>query len=103
MNTHVRIHKITRETQVIYTLWSCFIVLVVAYVGLIAATMVYGVERRAADTAARVLTQQLADEEARFIAESSALTEVDAFALGLTHLDTRLAVSGDVRIGLAAR
>jgi hypothetical protein len=99
----ITIKRISIETKAIYALWSLFVTCLLAYLCLIAMTMVYGVERKTADRAVSRITQELADQEAKLLSEFGALTVADAHEIGLVSLETRLAVSGDVRLGLAAR
>jgi hypothetical protein len=72
---------------------------VCVYVGLIAATMVYGVDKKTADRHTQKLQQHLADSEALLLSHSSSLTLVDAHDSGLVDIDTHVAVSHDVLLG----
>jgi cell division protein FtsL len=99
----IAIKRISTETKAIYVLWSVFVTCLLAYLVLIAMTMVYGVERKTAHRAVSRITQQLADQEATLISEFGSLALEDARTIGLVSLETRVAVSGDVRLGLAAR
>lgn len=99
----IHIRTISIETKIIYTAWVCFIVLVCTYLALIAGTMVYGVSKKTADRAAQDMARSLADHEAQLLRSASELTMQDAERVGLVHMETRLAVTGDVLLGRADR
>lgn len=101
MKHTIKIKTISIETKIIYVLWSCFVVCLCAYLALIAGTMVYGVDKKTAEARAASLARELADTEARILAQASNLTLSDASDFGLVPTEPHVAVSGEVLLGRA--
>jgi hypothetical protein len=101
--TTIHIRTISKATKTVYVLWSLFIVLVCIYIGLVAASMVYAVEKRIADKASDSYKQVLADHEAKLLEKTGRLSVLDASEMGLAALMSRSAIQGDVRLGRLSR
>jgi H+/Cl- antiporter ClcA len=96
---HIHIRTVSRETKIMYPLWVCVVVLTLAYIALIAGSMVYGVEKKVADAGVSRHKQLLADREAQLLATTATLELSDALTIGLQPIETKVATSGDVRLG----
>jgi hypothetical protein len=96
---HIKIHRITTETKIIYALSAFVFAVVLLYFFLIASTMIFTVQKKSAEQAIQTLKRTLADREAFYLDSAASFTMADAIEKGFVRVAERTTASGEVLLG----